>query len=400
MVACTLLGVIIERLAYKPLRQASSLAVLITAIGMSYLLQNVAASLLWGSNPKSFPSVVSLGSLSFFDGQLLISGETIVTVLMNIIIMVGLTLFTGKTKMGKAMRVVAEDKGAAELMGINVNMTISLTFAIGSALAAVAGVLLCSAYPTLMPTTGSMPGIKAFTAAVFGGIGSIPGAMLGGILLGVIEILGKAYISTELGDAIVFAVLIVVLLVRPTGLLRQARAGEKCEVTPMKSKQIRRSNLITYGIVIAAYIICQVLIENGRQMTLKKGPAGAICVYGHGRFLNLTVGISGEAEPGPRRIHERGRLCGNHCLRVVLAAFQLGKTEVIRLIWPWWCAAARPAGVASVLIGIPVLRAGRLPGHCDPGLWGDASAMCSTACTSPGRRPSAPGLSESQPARG
>ena len=138
---------------------------------------------------------------------------------MNIIIMVGLTLFTGKTKMGKAMRVVAEDKGAAELMGINVNMTISLTFAIGSALAAVAGVLLCSAYPTLMPTTGSMPGIKAFTAAVFGGIGSIPGAMLGGILLGVIEILGKAYISTELGDAIVFAVLIVVLLVRPTGLL-------------------------------------------------------------------------------------------------------------------------------------------------------------------------------------
>ena len=163
MVACTLLGVIIERLAYKPLRQASSLAVLITAIGMSYLLQNVAL-LLWGSNPKSFPSVVSLGSLSFFDGQLLISGETIVTVLMNIIIMVGLTLFTGKTKMGKAMRVVAEDKGAAELMGINVNMTISLTFAIGSALAAVAGVLLCSAYPTLMPTTGSMPGIKAFTA--------------------------------------------------------------------------------------------------------------------------------------------------------------------------------------------------------------------------------------------
>ncbi len=218
MAACTVLGVVIERLAYKPLRQASSLAVLITAIGMSYLLQNVAL-LLWGSNPKSFPSVISLGSLSFFDGRLLISGETIVTVVMNIVIMVGLTLFTGKTKMGKAMRVVAEDKGAAELMGINVNLTISITFAIGSALAAVAGVLLCSAYPTLMPTTGSMPGIKAFTAAVFGGIGSIPGAMIGGILLGVIEILGKAYISTELGDAIVFAVLIVVLLVRPTGLL-------------------------------------------------------------------------------------------------------------------------------------------------------------------------------------
>ena len=121
--------------------------------------------------------------------------------------------------MGKAMRVVSEDRGAAELMGINVNRTISLTFAIGSALAAIAGVLLCSTYPVLMPTTGSMPGIKAFTAAVFGGIGSIPGALLGGVLLGIIEILGKAYVSTELGDALVFGVLIIVLLVKPTGLL-------------------------------------------------------------------------------------------------------------------------------------------------------------------------------------
>ena len=218
MVVCTLLGVVIERLAYKPLRAASSLAVLITAIGMSYLLQN-SALLIWGANPKSFPSVVSIGSISLFDGRMLISGETIVTVLANIVIMIALTLFTGKTKMGKAMRVVSEDKGAAELMGINVNATISLTFAIGSALAAIAGVLLCSAYPALTPTTGSMPGIKAFTAAVFGGIGSIPGALIGGLLLGVIEILGKAYVSTELGDAFVFAVLIVVLLVKPTGLL-------------------------------------------------------------------------------------------------------------------------------------------------------------------------------------
>ena len=218
MVVCTLLGVVIERLAYKPLRAASSLAVLITAIGMSYLLQN-SALLIWGANPKSFPSVVSIGSISLFDGQLLISGETIVTVLANIVIMIALTLFTGKTKLGKAMRVGSEDKGAAELMGINVNATISLTFAIGSALAAIAGVLLCSAYPALTPTTGSMPGIKAFTAAVFGGIGSIPGALIGGLLLGVIEILGKAYVSTELGDAFVFAVLIVVLLVKPTGLL-------------------------------------------------------------------------------------------------------------------------------------------------------------------------------------
>ena len=164
--------------------------------------------------------MVSSGApASLSAGPETISPVTIVTVLANIVIMVGLTLFTSRTKKGKAMRAVSEDKGAAQLMGINVNSTISLTFAIGSGLAAIAGVLLCSAYPTLMPTTGSMPGIKAFTAAVLGGIGSIPGAMLGGVLLGVIEIFGKAYISTELGDAIVFAVLIVVLLVKPSGLL-------------------------------------------------------------------------------------------------------------------------------------------------------------------------------------
>ncbi len=218
MIVCTVLGILIERLAYKPLRAATSLAVLITAIGMSYLLQNVAL-LVFGANPITFPSVISLPKISLFNGELLITGETIVTVLANIVIMIALTLFTGKTKMGKAMRAVSEDKGAAELMGINVNLTISITFAIGSALAAIAGVLLCSSYPLLQPTTGSMPGIKAFTAAVFGGIGSIPGAMIGGILLGIIEILGKAYVSQELGDAFVFAVLIVVLLVKPTGLL-------------------------------------------------------------------------------------------------------------------------------------------------------------------------------------
>ena len=218
MAVCTALGIVIEGLAYKPLRKAPSLAVLITAIGVSYFLQN-SALLIWGSAPKSYPSVISLGSLTLMDGQLVISGGTIVTVLANIVIMVALTALTGRTKFGKAMRAVSEDKGAAELMGINVNMTISMTFAIGSALAAIAGVLLCSAYPTLQPTTGSMPGIKAFTAAVFGGIGSIPGAMIGGVLLGVIEILGKAYVSTELGDALVFAVLILVLLVKPTGLL-------------------------------------------------------------------------------------------------------------------------------------------------------------------------------------
>ena len=218
VVVCTALGVLIEGLAYKPLRQATSLAVLITAIGMSYLLQNIAL-LVWGANPKSFPTVINIANISLLNGQLIISAETIVTVLASVVIMIALTLFTSKTKMGKAMRGVSEDKGAAQLMGINVNKTISVTFAIGSALAAITGVLLCSTYPVLMPTTGSMPGIKAFTAAVFGGIGSIPGAMLGGILLGVIEIHGKAYVSTELSDAIVFGVLIIVLLVKPTGLL-------------------------------------------------------------------------------------------------------------------------------------------------------------------------------------
>ena len=218
IIVCTILGMVIERLAYKPLRSAPSLAVLITAIGVSYFLQN-AALLIWKSDPKVFTSVVDLPALKLFGGELTISAVTIVTVLACIVIMVALTLFTGRTKMGKAMRAVSEDKGAAQLMGINVNSTISVTFAIGSGLAAIAGVLLCSAYPTLMPTTGSMPGIKAFTAAVLGGIGSIPGAMLGGVLLGVIEIFSKAYISTQLSDAVVFAVLIIVLLIKPTGLL-------------------------------------------------------------------------------------------------------------------------------------------------------------------------------------
>jgi len=221
MVGCTVLGIVVERLAYKPLRSAPSLAVLITAIGVSYFLQN-AALLLWGSDPKVFPTFFNFrgkSSWSLFGGQLNVSYVAAITVAACLVIMLALTAFTGHTKMGKAMRAVSEDKGAAQLMGIDVNFTISMTFAIGSGLAAVAGVLLCSSYPTLMPTTGSMPGIKAFTAAVFGGIGSIPGALLGGVLLGVIEIFARAYVSTQLSDAIVFAVLIVVLLVKPSGLL-------------------------------------------------------------------------------------------------------------------------------------------------------------------------------------
>ncbi len=217
IVVCTVLGVVIEGLAYRPLRQATSLAVLITAIGVSYFLQN-AAQLLWGANPISYNPVIS-GTLSLGGGKLNISVISLVTIAVCIIIMIGLSIFISKSKMGKAMRACSEDKGAAQLMGINVNRTISVTFAIGSALAAIAGVLLCSSYPQLMPTTGSMPGIKAFTAAVFGGIGSVPGAFIGGLLLGIIESFAKAYISTQLANTIVFAVLIIVLLVRPTGLL-------------------------------------------------------------------------------------------------------------------------------------------------------------------------------------
>lgn len=218
VVVCTVLGVTTERVAYRPLRDASPLAVLITAIGVSYLLQNVAL-LIFGSNARQFTSVITVPALKLAGGKLSISSVTIVTILSCIVIMAALMAFINKTKMGQAMLAVSEDRGAATLMGINVNRTISVTFAIGSALAAVAGVLLCSAYPSLSPYTGSMPGIKAFVAAVFGGIGSIPGAFIGGILLGIIENLAKAYISSQLSDAIVFSVLIIVLLVRPTGIL-------------------------------------------------------------------------------------------------------------------------------------------------------------------------------------
>ncbi len=221
VVVCTVLGVTIEKVAYKPLRGASPLAVLITAIGVSYLLQNLAL-LLFGADTKSFTSIVP-DSLELKLGSLVISGETIVTILTCIFIMIALTMFVNFTKPGRAMMAVSEDREAAQLMGVNVNATIALTFAIGTALAAIAGALMCSSYPSLTPYTGAMPGIKAFVAAVFGGIGSIPGAMIGGILLGIIEIFGKAYISSQLADAIVFAVLIIVLLFKPTGILGKKR---------------------------------------------------------------------------------------------------------------------------------------------------------------------------------
>jgi len=217
ILVCMILGIVIERVAYKPLRGASPLSVLITAIGVSYLLQNLAL-LIFGSSARNFQSVVTLPAWQV-NSQLSISGETMVTIIVTTVIMIVLTLFINKSKPGRAMLAVSEDRGAAQLMGINVNGTITLTFAIGSALAAVAGVLLCSLYPQISAYTGQMPGIKAFIAAVFGGIGSIPGAMIGGILLGIIENLSKAYISSQLSDVIVFAVLILVLLVKPTGIL-------------------------------------------------------------------------------------------------------------------------------------------------------------------------------------
>ncbi|MBQ9870101.1 MAG: branched-chain amino acid ABC transporter permease [Ruminococcus sp.] len=218
VVACTVLGITIEKVAYKPLRKATSLSVLITAIGVSYFLQNMAL-LVFGEKPVTFTSVINIPKISLFDGKVVIKGETTAAIIASILIVVGLSLFVNHTQKGRAMLAVSEDKDAAQLMGINVNSTISLTFAIGSGLAAIAGVLLCSSYPILSNTTGAMPGIKAFVAAVLGGIGSIPGAMIGGIAIGIIEILGRAYISPQLADAIVFAVLILVLMVKPTGIL-------------------------------------------------------------------------------------------------------------------------------------------------------------------------------------
>ena len=220
MAVCSLLGITVEKIAYKPLRNASPLTVLITAIGVSYFLQSLAL-LIFGSNQRKVESVISVKPMKL--GNIDITGESAVTIGVTVIIMIGLTLFINKTKTGRAMLAVSEDKGAAQLMGVNVNRTISITFAIGSALAAVAGVLFTSSYGFVGPYTGSLPGIKAFVAAVLGGIGSVPGAMLGGILLGIIESLAKAYISTQLADAIVFGVLIVVLLVKPTGLLGKKR---------------------------------------------------------------------------------------------------------------------------------------------------------------------------------
>ena len=220
VVVCTVLGVVVERLAYRPLRGASPLAVLITAIGVSYLLQSI-SQLVFGADTKQ----VLLGINGNFKlGNTIIAHSTVITLIAASAVMIALTLFVSKTRTGRAMVAVSEDKGAAQLMGVNVNKIIALTFAIGSSLAAVAGVFYLMRIPAVSPTFGSMPGIKAFTAAVIGGIGSMPGAMIGGILLGVIEALCSGYEPiASYTTAIEFSLLILILLVRPTGLLGKKR---------------------------------------------------------------------------------------------------------------------------------------------------------------------------------
>ena len=220
VIFCVLLGILVEKAAYKPLRGASPLAVLITAIGVSYFLQSL-AQIVFGASPK-YVIIAELGSVSI--GGISISVSTIITLVASLIIMTGLTLFVKYTKTGRAMLAVSEDKDAARLMGVNVNNIIMITFAIGSALAALAGLFSLLRVPTIMPTYGALPGIKAFTAAVIGGIGSIPGAMLGGILLGVVECISNSIPAVApYTMAIEFAILIVILLVKPTGILGKKR---------------------------------------------------------------------------------------------------------------------------------------------------------------------------------
>ena len=216
IVVCAVLGVVMEKVAYKPLRNASRISLLITAIGISYLLQN-AFQLIFGANPQPYHAFITLPALNL--GGISIQANYYITFSVSVVLMILLTLFVNKTTMGKAMRAVSEDEGAAKLMGINVDTTISLTFAIGCALAAIAGILYANCYPMINPTLGSLPGIKAFIAAVLGGIGSIPGAVIGAFILGMVEAMTKAYISSQLTDTIVFAILILMLVFKPAGIL-------------------------------------------------------------------------------------------------------------------------------------------------------------------------------------
>ena len=329
IIVCTVLGIVVEKIAYKPLRRATPLAVLITAIGVSYFLQN-AALLLFGADTKSFSSVVSLPSLKLADGALTISGTTIVTVLACVVIMIALMMFIKKTKAGQAMLAVSEDKDAAQLMGVNVNATISLTFAIGSGLAAIAGVLFCSAYPTLTPYTGSMPGIKAFTAAVFGGIGSIPGALIGGILLGIIEILGRAYISSQLSDAIVLA---------------------KLNLKTVNKKT--KDQLITFVLVIAVYIVVQIMVAAGAISSLMQGLLVPMCTYSIVAIgLNLCVGYLGELSIGHAGFMCVGAFSSAFCTKMLEGV--IGSQIVLFIIA--LLVGTAMAAFFGFLIGIPVLR--------------------------------------------
>ncbi|MDR2655727.1 MAG: branched-chain amino acid ABC transporter permease [Oscillospiraceae bacterium] len=213
---CTILAVIIEKGAYKPLRSAPRLSLLITAIGVSLLLQNLAL-LIFSANAKPFPGTSILPSGSVSIGGLSIGTTAIITIVVSVVSMAALTLVVQKTKIGKAMRAVSEDTEAAQLMGIPVDLIISVTFAIGSALAGIGSILFCCRYPLLTPTMGSMLGLKAFIAAVLGGIGSIPGAVVGGFAIGLAEVFVNSVGLSTWTDAVVFGILIIVLLARPSG---------------------------------------------------------------------------------------------------------------------------------------------------------------------------------------
>ncbi len=216
VLVCTLVGVLIEHVAYKPLRNSPRISALITAIGVSYMLENL-AQLIFSSDPKPFPGVFS--NRSILSGDLNLGLLTLLTISSAAVLMIILRFVVYKTKVGKAMRAVSEDLLAARLMGVSVNKTISITFAIGSALAGFGSFLYASAYPVVYPYMGMNPGLKAFIAAVLGGIGSVPGAMVGGFIMGVVEAFSKAFISSQLADAVVYGILILVLLFKPSGIL-------------------------------------------------------------------------------------------------------------------------------------------------------------------------------------
>ena len=216
MAVCTVLGISIEKITYKPLRKCSTITLLIVSIAMSYILQSM-FRLIYSSTPKTYPTIFNIPSIEA--NGIYVSGITVIIIVVSVILMLLLTLLVTKTKSGKAMRAVSQDMGAAELTGINVNATISWTFALGSFLAAIAGILYASAYPVITPYMSASFGTKAFASAVIGGIGSIPGAMLGGFLIGILESMSKAYLSSQLSKSVVFILLIIVLLFRPSGIL-------------------------------------------------------------------------------------------------------------------------------------------------------------------------------------